>query len=83
MLHLIINLIHQRIPIRQLLATLLKVRTFRNVLKEHRMDVERVVRTGEGDDALQVAVLTALLDRVVEGYGGLGLPVFDVAFLAP
>lgn len=47
------------------------------------MDVERVVRTGEGDDALQVAVLTALLDRVVEGYGGLGLPVFDVAFLAP
>lgn len=51
MLHLIINLINQRIPIGQLLTTFLKVRTFRNVLKEHGMDIERVIGADEGDDA--------------------------------
>lgn len=83
MFHLVVNLIHQRIPIGQLLATFLKVRAVHDVVQEHRMEVERVVRTCEGDDPLEVVVVPSFLDGVPERERGLALAFFDVVFLTP
>lgn len=82
MLHLIINLIHQHIPIGQLLATFLKIRTLGNTLQQHRMDVKGAIRTDQGDDALEVTA-SSFFDGGVEGFVGAALAVLDVGFLAP
>jgi len=46
------------------------------------MDVERVIRTNEGDNSLQMAVATFFND-MLKCLESLRLPVFHVAFLAP
>lgn len=47
------------------------------------MEVERVVRTCEGDDPLEVVVVPSFLDGVPERERGLALAFFDVVFLTP
>ena len=83
MFNLVINLIHQRIPIGQLIATFLKVWTLGYILQKHGMDIERVVGTYEGDDALEVVVLAPLLDGILKAFCCLPLTFYEVALLTP
>ena len=82
MLYLVINLIHQRIPIDQLLATFLKIRTLRNILQQHRMNVECIIGTNERNDALEMTA-SSFFDGGGEGFVGFALAIFDVGFLSP
>ena len=83
MLHLIINLVHQHIPISQFLTTLLKVRTLRNILQEHGMDVKCIIGTVERDDAPKMIVGTTFLNGIGKGLGGAAFAFFEVVFLTP
>lgn len=47
------------------------------------MNVERVVGTNEGNYPLEVGVLAAFFDGILEGELGFRLPFFDVGFLPP
>jgi hypothetical protein len=82
MLHLIINLIHDHIPINQLLHAFLKVRTLGYILQQHGMDIKRVIGADERKNVFEVAT-SAFFDGLGEEFVGAPLAVFDVGFLTP
>lgn len=82
MLHFVVNLIDQRIPVLDLaVALLVEVGRHRYVVEEHGVDVERVVRTDEGKDARGTVTGATLIDGEAEGLFGLPLALLDVGLL--
>jgi len=47
------------------------------------MDIERIIRADEADNALEVIVLASFFDGIGECELGFGLAFFDVGFLTP
>lgn len=82
MLHFVVNLIDQRIPILDLaVALLVEVGRDRYVVKEHGIEVEFIVRTDEGKNAGGTVTGAALIDGEAEGLLGLPLALLDVGLL--
>lgn len=82
MLHFVVNLIDQCIPILDLaVALLVEVGSHRYVVKEHGVDVKRVVRTDEGKDASGAVTGPTLINGEVKGLLGLPLALLDVGLL--
>ena len=82
MLHFVVNLIDQRIPILDLaVALLVEVGRHRYVVKEHGIEVEFIVRTDEGKNAGGTVTGAALIDGEAEGLLGLPLALLDVGLL--
>lgn len=82
MLHLIINLINDHIPIDQLLHTFLKVRTLGYILQQHGMDIKCVIGADERENVFEVTA-SAFFDGLGEEFICAALAVFDVGFLTP
>lgn len=84
MLHLVVYLVNQSIPILDLpVALLVEVGRYRYVVEEHGIEVEGVVGTYEGKDAGRAVSGPALLDGKMESLLGLPLALLDVFLLLP
>ena len=82
MLHFVVNLIDQSVPVLDLaVALLVEVGRHRYVVKEHGVDVEGVVRTDEGKDSGGTVTGATLIDGEAEGLFGLPLALLDVGLL--
>ena len=82
MLHFVVDLIDQRIPILDLpIALLVEVGRQRYVVKEHGVDVEGIVRTDERKDARGPMPGPTFVDGEAEGLLGLPLALLDVGLL--
>lgn len=57
MLHVVVYLIHQGVPIRDIPATLLKVRRLNNVLEKHRVEMKGIIRAPHGYQILRTIIL--------------------------
>lgn len=57
MLHIVINLIHQGVPICDISTTLLKVGRLDNVLEKHRVEMKGIIRSPHGYQVFGAIVL--------------------------
>ena len=84
MLHLVEDLVHEGVPIRDLaVALLVEVGRYRYVVEEHGIEVEGVIWTDERKDAGGSVSGPAFLDGKMEGLLGLALPLLHVFLLPP
>jgi len=82
MLNLVVDLIHQGIPILELVVALLKVGRHGDVVKEHGIQIEAVVGTVKAELTARGGA-AALIDGKAEGLLGLALTFLDVGLLPP
>jgi hypothetical protein len=64
MLHVVIYLIHQGVPISDIPATLLKVRRLDNVLEKHRVEMKGIIRAPHRYQILRTIILRQSDEKV-------------------